>query len=83
MRDGEAPGERPDGTSLAIETISLAYGNQAVVVSVDPRRIYVDPTEYDGPFKSEVVTRQLSGVQLVQGVQLLGAGEDLAQQHRS
>ena len=36
------------GTNLsgktAIETISQAYGNQAVVVSVDPRRIYVvDP----------------------------------------
>ena len=90
---------RPEGTS-AIETISLAYGNQAVVVSVDPRRVYVDP-ECDGPFKSEVVigkpnssdegrawwyqctvsggreARQLSVVQLVQGVQLLGAGEIL------
>jgi len=94
-----ANGNRPDGTS-AIETISLVYGKQAVVVSVDPRRIYVDP-EYDGPFKSELVTgrpggpdegkawwyqctvsggrenRQLSAVQLVQGVQLLGAGEIL------
>lgn len=27
--------------STAIETISAAYGNQAVVVSIDPRRIYV------------------------------------------
>ena len=26
----------------AIETISAAYGNQAVVVSVDPRRVYVE-----------------------------------------
>ena len=26
----------------AIETISAAYGNQAVVVSVDPKRVYVD-----------------------------------------
>lgn len=26
----------------AIETISAAYGNQAVVVSIDPRRVYVD-----------------------------------------
>ena len=94
-----AIGNRPDGTS-AIETISLVYGKQAVVVSVDPRRVYVDP-EYNGPFKSEVVSgkpgspdegkawwyqstvsggrenRQLSVVQLVQGVQLLGAGEIL------
>ena len=29
----------------AIETISAAYGNQAVVVSVDPRRIYVQKPE--------------------------------------
>jgi len=94
-----ANGNRPDGTS-AIETISLVYGKQAVVVSVDPRRVYVDPG-YDGPFGSEVVigkpddldtgkawwyqctvsggreNRQLSVVQLVQGVQLLGAGEIL------
>ncbi|KAL1952548.1 hypothetical protein VTO42DRAFT_4823 [Malbranchea cinnamomea] len=27
--------------STAIETISKAYGNQAVVVSIDPRRVYV------------------------------------------
>ena len=26
----------------AIETISAAYGNQAVIVSVDPKRVYVD-----------------------------------------
>ena len=94
-----ANGNKPDGKS-AIETISLVYGKQAVVVSVDPRRAYVDP-EYAGPFKSEVVlgkpggsdegkawwyqctvsggreNRQLSVVQLVQGVQLLGAGEIL------
>ena len=94
-----ANGNRPDGTS-AIETISLVYGKQAVVVSVDPRRVYVD-LAYDGPFKSEVVfgkpggsdegkawwyqctvsggreDRQLSVVQLAEGVQLLGAGEIL------
>ena len=29
----------------AIETISAAYGNQAVVVSVDPRRIYTESPE--------------------------------------
>lgn len=44
----------PDGTS-AIETIANAYGRQAVVISVDPRRTYVDPSTYDGPYKSELV----------------------------
>ncbi|KAG6862374.1 hypothetical protein C0995_011814 [Termitomyces sp. Mi166 len=44
-----------DGTS-AIETIARAYGRQAVVVSVDPRRVYVDPETYDGPYKDEMVT---------------------------
>ncbi|KAF2743845.1 imidazole glycerol phosphate synthase HisHF [Sporormia fimetaria CBS 119925] len=33
-----------DGTT-AIETISSAYGNQAVVVSVDPKRVYVSSPE--------------------------------------
>jgi len=45
--------------TTAIETISAAYGNQAVVISVDPRRIYVSdpsstphhtiPTQFPGP----------------------------------
>ncbi|KAG6851181.1 hypothetical protein H0H93_015191 [Arthromyces matolae] len=43
-----------DGTS-AIETIAHAYGKQAVVVSIDPRRVYVDPQTYDGPYKKELV----------------------------
>ncbi|KAI5121272.1 hypothetical protein M0805_002317 [Coniferiporia weirii] len=43
-----------DGTS-AMETISDAYGRQAVVVSIDPKRVYVDPETYDGPYKSELV----------------------------
>ncbi|KAG5642453.1 hypothetical protein DXG03_002763 [Asterophora parasitica] len=43
-----------DGTS-AIETIAHVYGRQAVVVSVDPRRVYVDPATYDGPYKDELV----------------------------
>jgi glutamine amidotransferase/cyclase len=29
----------------AIETISTGYGSQAVVVSIDPRRVYVDTTD--------------------------------------
>lgn len=40
-----AAGKTLSGTT-AIEQISKAYGNQAVVVSVDPKRIYVkDPTD--------------------------------------
>ena len=35
-----ASGRRLSGTT-AIETISRTYGNQAVVVSVDPKRVYV------------------------------------------
>ena len=35
---------KASGTS-AIETISAAYGNQAVVVSIDPRRVYVESPE--------------------------------------
>lgn len=36
-----ANGKKGDGTS-PIETISKAYGAQAVVISVDPKRVYVD-----------------------------------------
>jgi glutamine amidotransferase/cyclase len=45
---------RGDGSS-AIETIARAYGRQAVVVSIDPRRVYVDASSYDGPRKDEVI----------------------------
>ena len=45
---------RGDGSS-AIETIARAYGRQAVVVSVDPRRVYVDASSYDGPRKDELI----------------------------
>ncbi|EIE85583.1 hypothetical protein RO3G_10293 [Rhizopus delemar RA 99-880] len=38
-------GQKKTGTT-AIETIADAYGSQAVVISVDPRRVYVkDPSE--------------------------------------
>ncbi|KAF8269361.1 hypothetical protein EI94DRAFT_1006408 [Lactarius quietus] len=51
-----------DGSS-AIETIAHAYGRQAVVVSIDPRRVYVDDVgAFEGPRKSELV---------------LGAGEEV------
>ncbi|KAI1788762.1 imidazole glycerol phosphate synthase HisHF [Ganoderma leucocontextum] len=96
--DGKGEG---DGTS-AIEMIAHAYGRQAVVVSVDPRRVYIEP-DYAGPYKDELVfgkpdgpekergkawwyqctvrggreDRPLSVVQLVRGVEKLGAGEVL------
>lgn len=43
-----------DGSS-AIETIAHAYGRQAVVVSIDPRRVYVDPSTYSGEFKDQII----------------------------
>ena len=50
----EAKEGRGDGSS-AIETIARAYGRQAVVVSIDPRRVYVDAPSYDGPRKDELI----------------------------
>ncbi|KAF9455092.1 hypothetical protein P691DRAFT_654802 [Macrolepiota fuliginosa MF-IS2] len=47
-----ATGEKGKG---AIETIAHGYGRQAVVVSIDPRRAYIDPETYDGPYKNELV----------------------------
>lgn len=57
-----ASGKKLSGTT-AIETISRAYGNQAVVVSVDPRRVYVArpedtdhhtiKTKFPGPNREE------------------------------
>lgn len=49
LKDG-----KPTGKS-GIETISQAYGSQAVVVSIDPRRVYVDPETYNGPYKDELI----------------------------
>jgi len=46
-------GEAPTGDS-AIEQISHVYGRQAVVISIDPRRVYVDSAA-DAP-KHTVVT---------------------------
>lgn len=48
-----------DGTS-AIETIAKAYGRQAVVVSIDPRRVYVT-YDYSGPHSDELVYGALDG----------------------
>jgi glutamine amidotransferase/cyclase len=51
-----------DGTS-AIETIAHAYGRQAVVVSIDPRRVYVDSNMqiYDIPDPDEIIYGSLDG----------------------
>jgi glutamine amidotransferase/cyclase len=55
-----------DGTS-AIETIAHAYGRQAVVVSADPRRVYVDHETYKGPYKDELVVGLSDGVATERG----------------
>jgi glutamine amidotransferase/cyclase len=57
---------QPDGTS-AIETIAQAYGRQAVVVSIDPRRVYVDPRTYEGPYKDELVRGSSDGLENERG----------------
>jgi imidazole glycerol-phosphate synthase len=49
-----------DGTS-AIETIAQVYGRQAVVVSIDPRRVSVDPSTYAGPYQNELVHGKSDG----------------------
>jgi glutamine amidotransferase/cyclase len=50
-----AAGGKKDGTS-AIETIAHAYGKQAVVISIDPRRVYIeDPASYTGPYRDELI----------------------------
>ncbi|KXN83859.1 Imidazole glycerol phosphate synthase hisHF [Leucoagaricus sp. SymC.cos] len=53
-----ATGEKGKG---AIETIAHVYGKQAVVISIDPRRVYVDPEMYDGPYKQELVHGKSDG----------------------
>ncbi|KAF8140316.1 hypothetical protein EV363DRAFT_1393227 [Boletus edulis] len=75
-----------DGTS-AIETISKVYGSQAVVVSIDPKRVFINPATYDGPrgkawwYQCTVSggrdARPVSVVELAKGAQKLGAGEIL------
>jgi glutamine amidotransferase/cyclase len=51
-RRGDGDG---DGGNGAIETIARAYGRQAVVVSIDPKRVYVDVSSYDGPRRDELI----------------------------
>jgi glutamine amidotransferase/cyclase len=54
-------GNVPTGTT-AIETIARVYGRQAVVVSVDPKRVFIDSSaynpetaEYSGPYADELI----------------------------
>ncbi|KAI0307871.1 imidazole glycerol phosphate synthase HisHF [Multifurca ochricompacta] len=55
LRATASGGGRGDGSS-AIETIAHAYGRQAVVVSIDPRRVYIDDmATYDGPRRDELI----------------------------
>lgn len=61
LRDPERLNGVPNGKS-PIEAIARVYGRQAVVVSVDPKKIYVDPATYDpltgaydGPYADEVI----------------------------
>ncbi|RKP04937.1 hypothetical protein THASP1DRAFT_33242 [Thamnocephalis sphaerospora] len=49
-----ASGGQCTGTS-AIEQIARPYGSQAVVVSIDPRRVYVDSPEAAGAHRANVV----------------------------
>ncbi|EAU93168.1 imidazoleglycerol phosphate synthase [Coprinopsis cinerea okayama7 len=58
--------EKGDGTS-AIETIAHAYGRQAVVVSIDPKRCYVDPATYQGPYAAELVYGKPDGPEKERG----------------
>lgn len=52
-------GGRGDGTS-PIETISKAYGAQAVVISVDPKKVYVDSpgSTKNKTFKSKIANEK-------------------------
>mmetsp|Transcript_129 Transcript_129/g.167 ORF Transcript_129/g.167 Transcript_129/m.167 type:complete len:565 (-) Transcript_129:291-1985(-) len=100
-------GYKPDG-STSIEKISKAYGKQAVVVSVDPRRVYLDTEAaiqeaeekqytilevddiregkstgqkakcwYASTVSGGKTTTSLDAIELVKGVEILGAGEIL------
>ncbi|CAG8719334.1 17095_t:CDS:2, partial [Acaulospora morrowiae] len=71
----------------AIETIAHAYGSQAVVISVDPRRVYVKSpndapghhvinTKYPGPNGGRE-GRDIDVHQLVTACEAMGAGEIL------
>lgn len=115
-RKKQGQDSRPKGTISSIESIAQGYGSQALVVSVDPKRVYVNSPEdvaevhrpcvvdlastslpspssatikpslgpngerycwYQCTVKGGREVRDLDVVQLVQGVEELGAGEVL------
>ncbi len=55
-----ADGKKKSGTS-AIEQISAVYGNQAVVISIDPRRVYVQNEQTTGDQSRHVIETDLPG----------------------
>ena len=55
-----ANGGIPTGAS-SIEQISQAYGNQAVVVSIDPRRVYIPSTTEISGFPHESISTEFPG----------------------
>ncbi|PSR75947.1 imidazole glycerol phosphate synthase hisHF [Coniella lustricola] len=55
-----AAGAKLSGTT-AIEQISAAYGNQAVVVSVDPKRVYVDDAAAQGASPHSIIPTAFPG----------------------
>uniref|UniRef100_A0A7S0VE98 Glutamine amidotransferase domain-containing protein n=1 Tax=Hemiselmis tepida TaxID=464990 RepID=A0A7S0VE98_9CRYP len=87
-----AAGNKGDGTS-SIEEISRVYGRQAVVISVDPKRVYVDAKEgckhtvcevpggrlcwWQCTVKGGRETRDMDAFELAQACEALGAGEVL------
>ncbi|CEH14093.1 imidazoleglycerol phosphate synthase [Ceraceosorus bombacis] len=57
---GTAPAEALKGTT-GIENISKAYGAQAVVVSIDPKRVYISEQEKHGHAHQRSIVSGLSG----------------------
>jgi glutamine amidotransferase/cyclase len=57
MLQREARGEKAMTGKTGIETIAYGYGSQAVVVSIDPKRVYFDTS--DPEWQSKVPTQHL------------------------
>ena len=51
---------KKDGSS-AIEKISAVYGNQAVVISIDPRRVYIQEEETSGDNTRHIIETAIPG----------------------
>ncbi|KAJ9119121.1 hypothetical protein QFC22_003612 [Naganishia vaughanmartiniae] len=57
MLEREARGEKALTGKTGIETIAQGYGSQAVVVSIDPKRVYLDTSDPD--WRSKVPAKHL------------------------